>query len=300
MRKALRSYQRKYLQEILKPDSSGAAGLLNQAIAGGVSAGSIYCDILGAAQAEVGRMRHAGQIGAAQEHLATSITDEQCVRLREKFPVARRLDRRVLVSTFPGEQHTIGAKIVSHLFSLDGWQVDFMPRGLALEELINFVKTRDTDILALSLSLATDLKDALSFLQKIRLACPELPILVGGTLVQEFKGAFELNGVEVCDEPAMESVRRAARLVGFAQPRASLEQILSGMGSRIRALRKCKKMNQLDLGQLSGLDRAYISSIEQGKKNITIGSAYRIACALGVSIDEIISGKQELIDVSAS
>lgn len=289
MKRTLLLYRRRFLQELLRPDREEAAAILDQAVGQGLSAERIYCDILGAAQAELGQMRHAAQISAADEHLATSIIDEQCVRLRDRLLPLRQHKKRVVVSTFPGDQHSIGAKIVANLFIHDGWQVDFLAQGLPADDLINFIKARNTDLLAFSLTVSAVCGDAMNVIKKIRFACPDLPVMVGGTLVRESANAFEQLGVQVCSESAIESVRRAARLVGLKEPVASLEQILHGMGSRIRTLRKRKKMNQLDLGQVSGLDRAYISSIEQGKKNITIGSAYRIACALGVNIDDLIS-----------
>ncbi|MCB9030093.1 MAG: helix-turn-helix transcriptional regulator [Deltaproteobacteria bacterium] len=67
-----------------------------------------------------------------------------------------------------------------------------------------------------------------------------------------------------------------------------LPDVLKVVGSRIRTIRNERNMNQKRLAELSNLDRAYMSSIEQGKQNITVGSLLRIASALKVDIRTLI------------
>jgi ribosome-binding protein aMBF1 (putative translation factor) len=68
----------------------------------------------------------------------------------------------------------------------------------------------------------------------------------------------------------------------------SLNQILSVIGSKIRLYRNSREMSQKDLADKSGLDRAYISSLESGKQNLTIGAMVKLAHALEVTLDELI------------
>ncbi len=58
------------------------------------------------------------------------------------------------------------------------------------------------------------------------------------------------------------------------------------IGSRIKELRNVKKMSQKDLAYASDLDRSYIASVENGKRNISIVNIEKIAIALGVSLKE--------------
>ncbi len=59
------------------------------------------------------------------------------------------------------------------------------------------------------------------------------------------------------------------------------------LGDNIRRIRLAKDMTQGDLCRKLGLDRAYMSNIESGKKNPTLSTIERIAKALGVSIEEL-------------
>lgn len=61
------------------------------------------------------------------------------------------------------------------------------------------------------------------------------------------------------------------------------------IGSNIRELRKQQNLLQIDLAVMVGIDRAYLSEIENGKTNISINLLYAIADALQVPITNIIA-----------
>jgi len=60
------------------------------------------------------------------------------------------------------------------------------------------------------------------------------------------------------------------------------------LGDNIRRIRLAKDMTQGDLCRKLGLDRAYMSNIESGKKNPTLSTIERISKALDVSIEKLI------------
>lgn len=61
------------------------------------------------------------------------------------------------------------------------------------------------------------------------------------------------------------------------------------IGSNIRELRKQQNLLQIDLAVMVGIDRAYLSEIENGKTNISINLLYAIADALQAPITNIIA-----------
>jgi len=67
----------------------------------------------------------------------------------------------------------------------------------------------------------------------------------------------------------------------------TLEHVLSIIGSNIKNYRAERKMSQKELANSSGLDRAYISSLESGKQNLTIGAMIKLAGALQVQLDDL-------------
>ena len=59
------------------------------------------------------------------------------------------------------------------------------------------------------------------------------------------------------------------------------------VGNKIKQLRKERNLSQEDLALLSGLDRTYINSVENGRRNISIISLEKIANGLRVKIGNI-------------
>ena len=60
------------------------------------------------------------------------------------------------------------------------------------------------------------------------------------------------------------------------------------IGSNIREIRKKQNLLQIDLAVMVGIDRAYLSEIENGKTNVSISLLYAIADALKVSVISIL------------
>ena len=59
------------------------------------------------------------------------------------------------------------------------------------------------------------------------------------------------------------------------------------IGSRIRQLRQEKHLSQEAFADLCELDRTYISSIEKGKRNVSIINLEKIANALNISLSTL-------------
>ena len=57
-------------------------------------------------------------------------------------------------------------------------------------------------------------------------------------------------------------------------------------GQKVNALRKGKNLSQEDLAEKSGLNRPYISAIEQGKRNVSLEVIEKLAEALEIEIKE--------------
>lgn len=61
------------------------------------------------------------------------------------------------------------------------------------------------------------------------------------------------------------------------------------VGKRVRELRNRISISQEELANLAGLDRTYITSVECGKRNISIVNIEKLANALQVSLKEFFS-----------
>lgn len=61
------------------------------------------------------------------------------------------------------------------------------------------------------------------------------------------------------------------------------------IGNNIRAARKQAQLGQIDLAEMVGIDRAYLSEIENGHRNMTVGVLMAIADALKIRLPDIFS-----------
>lgn len=58
------------------------------------------------------------------------------------------------------------------------------------------------------------------------------------------------------------------------------------VGKRVKELRNKLAISQEELADLAGLDRTYITSVERGKRNISIVNIEKLAKSLNVTLHE--------------
>lgn len=63
------------------------------------------------------------------------------------------------------------------------------------------------------------------------------------------------------------------------------------MGLRIRALRRAKDWKQSELAEKCECSQQTIANIERGRREPSIGLAFKIATALETTIDYLLTGK---------
>jgi len=61
------------------------------------------------------------------------------------------------------------------------------------------------------------------------------------------------------------------------------------LGKKLRVLRTDAGLSQERLGEITGLDRTYISGIERGVRNPSLRNIEKLARALKVSVSELTS-----------
>lgn len=64
------------------------------------------------------------------------------------------------------------------------------------------------------------------------------------------------------------------------------------IGKRIQEVRKQQAKTQAELAALTDMSDSYISCIETAKKQASLESLIRISNALGITVDELLSGNQ--------
>lgn len=61
------------------------------------------------------------------------------------------------------------------------------------------------------------------------------------------------------------------------------------VGKRVKELRNKLNISQEELADLAGLDRTYITSVERGRRNISIVNIEKLAKALKITLKDFFS-----------
>ena len=62
-------------------------------------------------------------------------------------------------------------------------------------------------------------------------------------------------------------------------------------GANVKEHRLAQKLSQEKLANMAEIDRTYLPEIEQGKRNISLAIAKRIANALNVKLTDLLGGE---------
>ncbi len=282
----------RYLEAALGGDEVQADLVVQEGIQRGFGPTKLYMEVLIPSQFELGQRWHDGQINVAQEHLATQITLSQMDRMRARINVRSKLNKRVAVTAVEGEPHSLGPRVVADFLYFDGWRVRFLGADTPTADLVEFIRQNGSDLVALSVTLADNLPAARAAVRALRALGRGRPqILVGGAALQAQPQLAEEMGADGTAFDALEAIQAARRLVGVNGQDASLSDYLKAVGERVQALRKANGWSQQALAQRSGLDRTYISAVEHGKQNITLGAVMKLADALEVPTSHLLMGQ---------
>lgn len=117
-----------------------------------------------------------------KEHIQSSII-RTIVEMAFPFVLKERKSEilgKAAVVCPDGEEHELGARMVSDYISLLGYETYFVGKSTPKKEFIDMIKTMDLSVVALSVTNYYNLSQTLKTIQLIRETYPDLTILLGG------------------------------------------------------------------------------------------------------------------------
>jgi MerR family transcriptional regulator, light-induced transcriptional regulator len=168
------------LDLLIKGDHLGCSSLVHNYLNNNISIQILYENIIQKALYHVGELWENNKISVAAEHLASAIVESVLNELYPKIISVEKTDKKVIVACIEDEFHQIGIKMISDIFELNGWNSYFLGANTPTNELIDFAKLINPNVLAISLSIYFHLPALEKMIKKIRQYFPNLLILVGG------------------------------------------------------------------------------------------------------------------------
>jgi len=283
--------RRVYERALIERSVEDAERAITSALTEGAHPLEIYDKIIVPTQIAIGDRWHSGEMSVSEEHLATQISIDQLNRLRALIKPKPPLHKRVIVGAVSGDSHWLGARIVADHFFHDGWNVDFLGTSPPIADLVDYVSKVKPDLIVLSVTVPAELDAVGRLTQRLSRMKNPPKLVIGGRVFEKTKPNPALKDIPVTNDPR-EALRIGRELCGVSRSEAELEQLLAAVGQKLQARRKELRLSQKEVADRAELDRAYISSIEGGKQNVTLGVLLKLASVLELTVSELLQMNQ--------
>ncbi|MBU1239170.1 B12-binding domain-containing protein, partial [Myxococcota bacterium] len=138
---------------LISGDASGVIDLGAQYINDSRGLASFYLDALTPAMVEIGLRWEAGRISVAHEHLASGVVNRVMSYWYHHVLDAKNTRGKALVTSGPGEFHSIGGAMFSDLLTIDGWQTIHLGANTPISDLLTLADSFIPDIVAISVAM---------------------------------------------------------------------------------------------------------------------------------------------------
>jgi methanogenic corrinoid protein MtbC1 len=101
-------------------------------------------------------------------------------RFFDSLPAVRRFDGAIAVTCVPGDEHELGAEILSRYLTIKGWNVYYIGRSSPEGEILREIKRGGYDTVLLSVSMIRHLPSFERLVSRLRMKFPDLTIIAGG------------------------------------------------------------------------------------------------------------------------
>jgi methanogenic corrinoid protein MtbC1 len=198
----------RYLDAILQGSRREAFGVIELARAEGLGIRPLYLEVFQPAMREVGRLWQENRITVADEHLATAITQAAMSRLYDELFRASPQPGPLLVAACADqERHELGLRMICDVLEMEGWDTVFLGASVPVEDLVQMVRARRPQVVALSASIAPHVGRVRDAIRAIRQAEPEsVPLIaVGGRAFVDDPALAERLGADLTAKDAVEA-----------------------------------------------------------------------------------------------
>lgn len=200
-----------YLEAVVRGDRRVAFGVVDQAVHAGVELRELYVEVFQPAMREIGRLWQENRMTVAGEHLATAITQAAMARLYgEMFSGDQEPGPLLIAACADQERHELGLRMICDLLEIEGWDTVFLGASVPVESLVDLVRERRPQVVALSASIGPHLDRVGDTIRAIREAVPTGGplIAVGGRAFAGDPGLAERMGADLTARDAAEAAER--------------------------------------------------------------------------------------------
>jgi methanogenic corrinoid protein MtbC1 len=169
-----------YLAALLAGDRAGCTAIVQELNNADIPLKDLYLNLFQRSLYRTGELWEHHKVSVSVEHLATAITERLLTLVEPKIFSGQYRDQSVIVACVADEYHQLGARMVADLFELHGWRGYFLGANTPVQDLLTMIEQKNPALIALSLSIYSNLPALIKALDAVRAKYPDLPVLVGG------------------------------------------------------------------------------------------------------------------------
>ena len=209
-----------YLSALLRTERHLASSLILAAVQAGIPIRDLYLQVFQLSQREVGRLWQMNQISVAQEHYCTAATQLIMSQLYPYIFSGERRKRTLIAACVAGDPHEIGARMVSDLLEMEGWNTIYLGANVPTSSIIQLMREREVDVLALSATMTFHVPAVERVIADIRHAQEVRPakIMVGGYPFNIAPELWRQIGADAWAPDAAQAIAVADRLLAMPAP----------------------------------------------------------------------------------
>ncbi len=203
----------KYLEHLLKGDRSGARSVIEEVLQKGLTASSVYTQVIWPMMLEIDKLHRNDVINTAQEALANRINRTIVDQLQNKLPRRDFRDNRVVICSNDTESAELGAQMMADLFESDGWEVRFLGGTVNNDDILEFVHSYRPDILLIhgvGPDRAPLMRRLIDSIKEVN-AFPDMKIMLSGGIFDRAEGLWEEIGADMYAFNAEDAVAKASK-----------------------------------------------------------------------------------------
>ncbi|MCK6615525.1 MAG: cobalamin-dependent protein [Ignavibacteriaceae bacterium] len=188
-----------FLDALLAGDKLLCQSIVKNLVDNKIPVETIYFDLFQKVMYRIGTMWEKNQISIPVEHHATQIIDELISVTLNVSQKEEGNGKRCIISCVDKEYHLLGAKMVSYIFELNGWDTIFLGASTPPKTLVNYVMEKDPHVVGLSNNFHLNFLRLLETIELIKQARPNQQIYLGGQAIGQVADKLpkEHEGVKI-------------------------------------------------------------------------------------------------------
>jgi len=189
---------REYTKMATQGDEEGCRTLVDHLVNYGVDLIDIYQDVLAESMHFVGKWYVAEAIDEGQEHLASAITERMMARLCQNAQAPHAGAKVAVLGCIPGNNHTIGLRMISDFLQLNGWRIIFLGSNVPVRSFLSAIREHQPKMVLVSVASSDREEQAREFIESVlKLRQTEtFELWAGGGMVLEKPEFFQSLGVD--------------------------------------------------------------------------------------------------------